>query len=72
MSLYTYIDARQHFDHLFDEAKEKREVMIQRPNGDLFLLRLVTTHNFRQRLPQLGVNLSRQEIIESIREVRER
>ncbi len=24
MSLYTYLDARQQFDHLFDEAKEKR------------------------------------------------
>lgn len=72
MSLYTYSDARQRFDRLFDEAKEKKEAMIQRPNGDLFLLRLVTIPELTQRLPQLEVNLSRQEIVESIREVRKR
>ena len=70
--LYTYTDAQQQFDTLFDEAKARHEVMIQRPDGDIFVLRLIKAHELKQRLPKLGVNLSRQEIVESIREVRER
>ena len=72
MSLYTYTVAYQQFDTLFDEAKARHEVMIQRPDGDLFVLRLVKAHGLRQSLPQLGIHLSRQDIVESIREVRER
>ena len=72
MWLYTYTDARQHFDKLLDEAKARREVIIKSPNGDLFLLRLVSTQELKEILPDIGVNLSRQEILEYIREVRER
>jgi hypothetical protein len=72
MSVYTFADARQQFELLFDEAKANKEVIIQRPNGDRFLLRLVTSNELKQALPDLGINLSRQEIVEYIREVRER
>ena len=72
MSVYTDADARQQFEHLLDEAKDKKEVMIQRPNGDLFLLRLVTSNELKQSLPNLGIRLSRQEVVEYVREVRER
>ncbi len=72
MSVYSYTDAAQQFDHLLDEATSKHEVIIQRPNGDIFLLRLVSRSELKDSLPKLGINLSRQEIIECIREVRER
>ncbi len=72
MSLYSYADVSQDFEHLFDEAKAKREVIIQRSNGDRFLLRLVDRNKLKDALPNLGVNLSRKEIVDCIREVRER
>ena len=72
MSIYNYGEASPQLNQLLDEAKAKHEVIIQRPNGDVFLLRLVTKNELRDSLPQLGVNLSRQEIMEYIREVRER
>jgi len=72
MSVYSYTDASQQFDHLLDEAKSQREVIIQRPNGDLFLLRLVSRNELKDSLPKLGINLSRQEIVGYVREVRER
>ncbi len=72
MSVYSYADASQQFDHLLDEAKAKHDVRIQRPNGDVFLLRLVSRNELKDSLPKLGINLSRQEIVDYIREVRER
>jgi hypothetical protein len=72
MSVYSSTNAVQQFDHLLDEAKSKREVIIQRPNGDVFLLRLVSRNELKETLPKLGLNLSRQEIVDCIREVRER
>ena len=72
MSIYNYADVSQQFDHLLDEAKAKHEVIIRYPNGDLFLLRLINKNELKDALPKLGVNLSREEIVDYIHEVRER
>ncbi len=72
MSVYSYADVSQNFEHLLNEAKANREVIIQRSNGDRFLLRLVDRNQLENALPKLGVNLSREEIVDYIREVRER
>jgi hypothetical protein len=72
MSVYTYADARQQFDLLFDKAKANEDVIIQFPDGDVFLLRRITKDTLTSSLPKLGINLSRQEITEYIRETRER
>lgn len=72
MSVYTYADARQHFDLLFTEAKADKEVLIESPEGDVFLLRRMTGDTLSSSLPRLGIHLSRQEITEYIRETRER
>lgn len=72
MSVYTTADARQHFDRLLTEAREDRDVMIETPEGDVFVLRRMTRTTLDASLPKLGINLSRQEITECIRETRER
>jgi hypothetical protein len=72
MSVYTYIEAQQQFDRLFDEAKASREVLIQNQNGEVFRLELVRKKNLQNTLPHLGVNLSREEILSYLREIRER
>lgn len=72
MSVYTPADARQHFDQLLTEAREDHDVMIETPDGDVFVLRRMTHTTFDASLPHLGIHLSRQEITDYIRETRER
>ena len=72
MSVYTSAAARQHFDRLLTEAKEDQDVMIKTPEGDLFVLQRITHTILEASLPKLGIHLSRQEITDCIREIRER
>ena len=72
MSVYTYADARQHFDLLFAEARADKDVIIESPEGEVFLLRRMTNDSLSSSLPHLGIHLSRQEITDYIRETRER
>ena len=72
MSVYTTADARQHFDQLLFEAKEDHDVMIETPEGDVFVLRRITHTTLDASLPKLDIHLSRQEITDCIRETRER
>jgi hypothetical protein len=72
MSVYTPADARQNFEQLLTEARNDLDVMIETPEGDVFVLRRMT-HSIRDvSLPKLGIHLSRQEITDCIRETRER
>ena len=72
MSVYTAATARQHFDRLLTEAKEDQDVMIETPEGDVFVLQRITHATLEASLPKLGIHLSRQEITDCIRETRER
>lgn len=72
MSVYTTADARQHFDQLLTEARDNHEVIIETPEGDVFVLRRVLQTTLEASLPHLGLHLSRQEITDAIRETRER
>ena len=55
-----------------DEARAHHDVMIQSDQGDMFLLTLVTNTRFQNYLSHLDIGLTREEIVSSIREVRER
>lgn len=72
MSVYQYAEAYQHFADLFLAAKQHQEVFIQSPQGDLFTLQHVRDDDHQPVLPDLGIHLSRQEILQYIRESRER
>lgn len=72
MSVYTTADARQHFEQLLSEARNDLDVMIETPEGDVFVLRRITHSTLDAALPKLGTHLSRQEITDCIRETRER
>ncbi|MCI5149957.1 MAG: hypothetical protein D3916_11315 [Candidatus Electrothrix sp. MAN1_4] len=63
---------RQHFDRLLTEAKDDQDVMIETPEGDVFVLQQITPATLEGSLPKLGIHLSRQEITDCIRETRER
>ncbi|GAK49410.1 hypothetical protein U14_00632 [Candidatus Moduliflexus flocculans] len=72
MSIYSYAEVRQQFEQLFEAAKTNEDVIIRSPNGDFFLLRMLTQQEIARKFPQPISDLSRNEIVAAIREVRDR
>ena len=77
MPVYTYIDACGDLAELLNEARKNNEVIIKTDNGDLFSIKFAAkkslrADSLRADLPDIGVNLSRDEIVSYIREIRER
>ncbi|MCF6156884.1 MAG: prevent-host-death protein [Candidatus Brocadia sp.] len=72
MKIYTYSQAREKLADILEESK-KEEVVIRRRKGDLFSI--VPKSPVRRSpfdVPGLHKNISRKEILEAIRESRER
>jgi len=72
MRIYTYSQARGKQAYILEESK-KDEVIIRRRNGDMFFITPKTP--FRRSpfdVPGLGKRITREEILEAIRESRER
>ena len=70
MKEYTYSEARQKLSAVLDEAKREGAVRIRRRDGQVFVLK--SEHVVRSPLDVNGLNLniSREEIVEYIREGR--
>ena len=70
MKEYTYSEARQKLAAVLDEAKREGAVRIRRRDGQVFILN--SEHDTRSPLDVKGLNLdiSREEIVEYIREGR--
>ncbi len=70
MKEYTYSEARQKLSAVLDEAKREGAVRIRRRDGQAFVLK--SEHDPRSPLDVKGLNLniSREEIVEYIREGR--
>jgi len=73
MKIYTYSEARQKLARILEESKTE-EVIIRRRKGDMYA---IVPKSGRPRrspfdVPGLGKRLTRQEILEAIRESRER
>ncbi len=70
MKEYTYSEARQKLSAVLDEAKREGAVRIRRRDGQVFVLK--SEHNEGSPLDVKGLNLniSREEIVEYIREGR--
>ncbi len=70
MKEYTYSEARQKLSAVLDEAKREGAVRIRRRDGQVFVLK--SERNVRSPLDVKGLDLhiSRDEIIEFIREGR--
>lgn len=72
MTTYTFSQAREKFASVLDRAKAEGQAMVRRRDGSLFVIRPV-----RRRSSPLGVegirtNLTAKQIVEIIREGRER
>jgi hypothetical protein len=72
MLTYTYADARQNFMAILNTAKEVREVLIQGDDGASFILKLLPQRKINYNLPALNLDLSREEIVDFVREIRTR
>lgn len=72
MLTYSYTDAQTHFPDLLKKAKELREVLIQGEDGLCFVIKLLPQKKADYRLPNLNLDLSREEIVDCVRETRNR
>ena len=72
MKIYTYSKAREKLADILEESKSE-EVVIQRRKGDMFSI-IPKTPRGRSPfdVPGLQKDITREEIIEAIRESRER
>jgi hypothetical protein len=72
MKVYTYSQARQHLATLLDQAREEGAVRIRRRDGQEFLVRSVRASGSPLDVEGLDLGWSREEIVASVREGRER
>lgn len=68
---YTYSEARKNLTSVLLQADQDGEVSITRRNGRKYLVKVVDSARSPLDVPCLNVNISRQEIVSSIRESRE-
>lgn len=72
MKIYTYSQAREKLADILEESK-KEEVVIRRRKGDIFtIVPKLPTRRSPFEIAGLRKKISRREIIEAIRESRER
>lgn len=72
MTTYTYSKARQNFSDVLDQASKKGEIFIKRKDGSLFVLKPFATTGSPLDVSSVDINISKNEIIELLREIRER
>ena len=72
MIVYNYTDVCQSLTKMLDDAKNNENVYIRSENGELFIIKLASAKGAEYNLPDLDLDLSREEIVNYVRESRER
>lgn len=72
MTIYTYSEARQNFASVLDKARKVGEVLIKRKDGTVFIIKPVTKNDSPLDVKGVDIKLSRNEIVDLLREVRQR
>ncbi|MEI7749243.1 MAG: type II toxin-antitoxin system Phd/YefM family antitoxin [Chlorobiaceae bacterium] len=72
MIVYTYSEARQNFASVLDKAGKVGEVLIKRKDGTIFVIKPITINDSPLDVKGIDLNLSRNEIVELLHEVRQR
>ena len=72
MKSYTYSEARQRLATVLDQARRDGQVMIRRQDGTAFVLRPVVPATSPLDVPGVRSKLRRGELVEILREERER
>ncbi len=72
MTIYTFSEARQNLASVLDKARVEGEVLIKRKDGSMFVLKPVSKMDSPLNVKGVDLGLSAEEIVDIIREVRER
>lgn len=72
MRTYSFTEARQNLASILDEANKKGVVRINRRDGQAFILKPVPVTSSPLDIQGIDVDISTEEIIDIIREGRER
>lgn len=72
MKVYTFSEARQKFSSVLDKAQKEGGVRIRRRDGRLFMIQPVKETASPLAVRGVRLNLSRDDIVDAVRESRER
>jgi PHD/YefM family antitoxin component YafN of YafNO toxin-antitoxin module len=72
MQVYTYSEARQKLALALEKAERTGKVLIRRKDGRTFALVPEKTASFSLDVPTIKANITTQEIVDIVREGRER
>jgi hypothetical protein len=72
MLTYSHLDALKNFAEILDKAKEGNEILIEGEDGVCFIVKLLPEKKTNYNLPTINLDLSRDEIVEFVREARTR
>ncbi|MGD2049087.1 MAG: type II toxin-antitoxin system Phd/YefM family antitoxin [Chloroflexota bacterium] len=70
MNVYTYSEARQKLARLLDQVLRDGAVKIKRRDGKVFIIRPDESDGSPLDVPPVPVDISREEIVEIVRESR--
>lgn len=72
MNIYTYSEARQRLSTVLDKAKKEGKVLITRKDGSVFELKALLKNKSPLDIKGIKLALNKEEIIDILKEVRER
>lgn len=72
MTIYTFSQARQNFASVLEQALKEGEVLIKRKDGSSFILKPVRKVASPLNVKGVNLSLSASEIVDIIREIRDR
>ena len=72
MTIYTFSEARQNFASVLENAKTEGRVLIRRKDGSLFAIQPLTKKDSPLDIEGINIGLTSSEIVDIVREVRER
>lgn len=72
MNIYSYSEAKQKLSLILDKAKKDGKVLIKRKDGSIFQVTSVSTDKSPLEVKGVNTGLSKEEIIDLIKETRKR
>ncbi len=72
MTTYTFSEARQKLSSVLEKARTQGEVLIKRKDGSIFVVKPMSSKRSPLDVAGINVNLSAEEIVDIVREIRER
>ena len=72
MTTYTYSEARQNFAAVLDKAKKEGKVLIKKRDGSSFILSPLPLAESPLNVKGINIDLTSQEILDVLKEVRRR